>query len=240
MLSRSGLPTDALSILALQRKVPYMTAASEPSAVLDTLDAIAAAKKHTRHARQAYWLPLVLFGVIIIGSVPLYVQPSQAAGGFHPSPRPGWPAIYWLIAIPLGYLAVAAWYSFRGHRRGVTTSTGAYVAAGVGFVVVVMVGAANVYVGTNVGDLVVRGLTPTLAIAAGFGVLAWLERSLTLAAIATVFAALALTANLYSMSNIAERLGWLGYGTEVNPLVLGLFLLVAGTVVGLAKRRDTA
>ena len=220
-----------------------MTAASEPNDVLHTLETITALTKRTRHVRQAYWFPLVLFGVIIMGSVPLYVEPSPVVAGFQyhgvEAPFFGGVATYWLIAIPLGYLATAAWYSLRGHRRGVTTSTGAYVAAGVGFLVIVMLGAANVYVGTNIGDLVVRGLSPTLAIAAGFGVLARLERSLTLAAIATASAALALTANLYDMSNIAERLGWLGYGTEVNPFVLGLFLLVAGAVVGLAQRRGT-
>jgi len=226
-----------------------MTSSSEPNDVLRTLEAITALKKHTRQARQAYWFPLVLFGVIIMGSVPLYVEPSLVVNSFsegtaivggYLSPPSDRVAIYWLISTPLGYLATAAWYALRGRRRGVTTSTGAYVTAGVGFLVIVMLGVANVYVGTNIGDLTVRGLTPTLAIAAGFGVLARLERSRALAAIATAFAALALTANLYDISNLAQRLGWLGYGTEVNPFVLALFLLTAGAAAGLATHRDPA
>jgi hypothetical protein len=222
-----------------------------PSDASLTLDAITALKNRTRRARQGYWLPLLIFGAIIMGSAPFYVEPSDVVVGNSPgagsaivrtylSLNPGvdWKAIYWLIAIPLGYLATVVWYSFRGQRRGVTTSMGAYLAAGVGFLVLVVLGAANAYVNTDIGDLVVRGLTTTLAIAAGFGVLARLERSLTLAAIAIMFAALALTANLYDLSNIAERFGWLGYSTKVNLFTLGLFLLVAGTVVGLAKRSD--
>ena len=83
------------------------------------------------------------------------------------------------------------------------------------------------------GDLVIRGLVPLLAIAVGFMILAVAERSWALGLFAIAFFAVALTANLYDMSNVADRLALQGGGPEVNNIVVGLLALVAGIGFGL-------
>lgn len=84
------------------------------------------------------------------------------------------------------------------------------------------------------GNLVIRGLTPLITLAIGLFVLARCERSWPLATFAVAFLALALLANLYNMENVVYRLGLGSHGSQVNIIIVGAVLLLAGAGFGLA------
>jgi hypothetical protein len=80
-----------------------------------------------------------------------------------------------------------------------------------------------------------------LVIALGFLVLAWLERSVRLAVVATLFTASALIANLYNMENMCYRAGLLRpYGdqrlSELANFALPALILLAGGTIALRYR----
>ncbi|MDO3683670.1 hypothetical protein [Micromonospora sp. C28ISP2-4] len=167
---------------------------------------MATLRRRARAARQAYWLPLLLFGVLIAAAAPLYVESAEPpalragsdgpaltglGGGFlEKSAALGW---YWLVALVGGYLAALAWYRWHGRRTGVQTPTRAYVIAGlagtlVGLALPVVLefllfntsapvsGGIGWLTGPLLG-LANRGMLPHLVIAVGLAVLAHLERS---------------------------------------------------------------
>ncbi|MDX5460350.1 MULTISPECIES: hypothetical protein [Micromonospora] len=166
-------------------------------------------RRQARAARQAYWLPLLLFGVLIAAAAPLYVEsveppPLRAGsdgpaltglgGGFlEKSAALGW---YWLVALVGGYLAGLAWYRWHGRRAGVQTPTRAYVVAGIAGTLVglalpivleflLLNTSAPLSSGTSwltgpLLGLANRGMLPHLVIAVGLAVLAHLERSRSL------------------------------------------------------------
>jgi hypothetical protein len=106
---------------------------------------------------RGYWLPLLLFGALICGSLPLYERlagrPGQLgppgagrAGGGICVATPGHachlPAVvghvtvvtalgyYWQIAIPVGVLLTAAFYQWRGRRVGLRTPARGFLITG--------------------------------------------------------------------------------------------------------------
>ena len=49
-------------------------------------------RRRARSTRHAYWLPLVLFGLLTLGSAPFYIQHSARNGAFASSARDTAPA----------------------------------------------------------------------------------------------------------------------------------------------------
>ena len=109
------------------------------------LDEMGALRDKARADQHGYWLPLVLFGVLILG-VPL-ADPGSArtaglalwnAPGLHighvviasmgilqgPTPASG---TYWLAAIVVGLLATVIWYRGRANRIGVAPRISTYL-----------------------------------------------------------------------------------------------------------------
>jgi hypothetical protein len=227
-----------------------------PTDVRRTVDEVTGLRRRTRRARQAFWFPLLVFGALILGSTPLYTPPpfvdapdGVVADGAHatlgplaPGPAAG---LFWLIGVPVGYVLTAMFYLWRGHRRGVRTTWRAYVCVGLGLFAIVALLLVNlprkvpgrrffISVFHHLpGDLVIRGLIPLLVIAVAFLVLAMAERSWALGLFAVVLFAVALTANLYDMSNLADRLALSGGGLEVNNIVVGLLAMLGGIGFGL-------
>lgn len=261
----------------------------------------AAARRRTRRARQGFWLPLVLLGLVVLGSTPLYFAPSEAAVaglpagvvfrsspsgpglvGHGPLPQcvvtppnivytpcgstghrptvgyfpagaftasPSAIALFWIIALPAVYLAIAGWYLWRARRRGVATSPWAYVGLGLLLVAVLVVtspevgdflhlpGAIRTISSTS--DFTVRGLTPVLTIAAGLAALAVIERSRALGAYVVALVGLVMLADLYDIENLASRLGLGAHGPEVNVVVVGAFLVGGGVGFGLSRLRSS-
>jgi hypothetical protein len=217
-------------------------------------------QRATRHARRAIWFPLVLFGLIVLGAAPFY-RPWPPAGsgiGFrNVGPVGGYlggdfvgsaPAWYWLIALPLGYVATAAFLRWHAGRTGVAGRVAPYVVAGLGlFAFLVISSPANIHalgLPTSIGtflwsnDLAIRGLTPLLAVALGFLVLAWVERSPALAAFSAAFLGLVLLANLYDIGNLFQWAGLSADDPRSGAIVAGAALLLGGLGFGVAALRD--
>lgn len=86
-------------------------------------------------------------------------------------------------------------------------------------------------------DLVSRGLTPLLTVAVGILVLAWTERSASLAVFAVGFVGLVLVADLYNIENVFYRVGVSVPAPAINVIIPGAALLLLGAAYGLAARR---
>ncbi len=209
-------------------------------------------RRRTRQARGTPWFPLILFGLLVLASTPLYADPvatcpvtqSYCSGEISVSPlnsffpggvftaSPAAVATFWLVAGPLGYLATGAFYWARSRRRGVAISPVTYVATGLGLLVLLGVTTwAGVF---PFGNLIIRGLTPLITVAIGLFVLARSERSWPLATFAVAFLGLTLLANLYDVENVAYRIGLGSHGPQVNVIVVGTVLMLAGVGFGLA------
>ena len=213
----------------------------EPGRLLGEL---AALRRQARSARHAYWLPLLLFGLLSCVSIPFYVMASPLTRGPSGSRAvaltsgPTLPILggapmqgsfflgyYWLIALVGGYLLCALWYRRHARLAGLQTPARGYVITGVVLTAAALLlpplsqfSALHWLSVAWPGDLVVRGMFPFLIIAAGLWVLAWAERSRALAVTAVVFTGAALLANLYDVENLLYRLGWnpAGYNWQVT------------------------
>ena len=193
-------------------------------------------RRQARSARHAYWLPLLLFGLLTCASVPFYIQPAvnrhalgrvTATGGhvhvaeygtrLPVSFLPGFGGMVgnngWQGYLAVYWLAaIAAGFAvtylwYRRRGRQVGLMTPAR-----GFLITGAIISLLVLVlplaGLVPGDLIVRGTFPFLIIAAGLWVLARAERSRALTAIAVLYTAVALVASLYNIENVLFRLGW--------------------------------
>ncbi|HEX9065190.1 MAG TPA: hypothetical protein VF843_08780 [Streptosporangiaceae bacterium] len=220
------------------------------------LDEVSRLRRQTRTRRHAYWLPLLLFGLLTFLSVPFYVQPTPsriAAGhtvtspvpylpGFGGLARSGWQgylAVYWLVAIAAGFAVTYLWYRRRGRRVGLWTPARGFLITGAVISLLVLILPLT---GLVPGDLVIRGTFPFMIIAAGLAVLAWAERSRALTAIAVLYAGIALVASLYNIENVLFRLGWNPSASQwrltglPNVLLPALILLLAGGGAYFAQR----
>jgi hypothetical protein len=223
-------------------------AADTPASMLSEVNRL---RNQARSARHAYWLPLVLFGLVIGGSAPFYVEPAPSRSGFISlstafpgfSPYLGGQSgviIYWLLAIGAGMYGTSVWYRRHGRSVGLMTPARGFVIAGV------IAGALLLVLPTVLflpGDLVLRGTLPFLIIAAALWMLARAERSPALTVIAAVFTGTALMASLYDTENVLFRLGWTPTGAQwrletlPNILLPALVLIVSGGGAYLTQRR---
>jgi hypothetical protein len=135
---------------------------SEPAALLEDLSTL---RRRTRRDAHGYWLPLLLFGVLILAAVLVYglttsqlvfndlpqlVEPALRVGNFVwqplelfsdflPTADPVAVGAYWLGAIALGTLATLAWYRWRARRVGVQLRTRTYLLYTLGALLVCVV-----------------------------------------------------------------------------------------------------
>lgn len=231
-------------------------AAERPAGAEQLLGELDSLRRRTRSGRHAYWLPLVLYGVLICAAAPLYVQQNDPRGnGVHTPPGPavqlpglgGWAdgyiAIYWLFALVAGFWLTALWYQRRGRQSGLLTSARGFVIAGAAVTAaIILLSAVPPAARLWPGDLVFRGYFPLFVIAVGLLALAWAERSWGLIATTVVFIGAALLSNLYDVENLVFRLGWDPapgqWGLTVLPdaLLPAVVLLVAGLCAFPAQR----
>ena len=272
-------------------------------------------RRRTHALRQGFWLPMVVFGLIVTASAALYARPSPSlwppgtiirhvnpatfppAQAGHAAMRlpggrwveepyctvvnhvvdvPCWtggviPAhfnyydsqnytadptavsVYWLIALPLGFLISGCWYWLRRRRRGISTSALPFVVVGLSFVVLGVLASPGTQQTLHIGlihsivlpavgsGLSNRGAGPLTVIGLGMLVLSYLERSWKLAVFSVGYIGLALVANLYDLGNLTARLGWyVGiHETQLAVALAGLYLLSGGFAFGLLQRRST-
>jgi hypothetical protein len=229
----------------------------------ELLGAAAAAARAARRTRQGAWFPLLLLGLIIVGAAPFYRLnlPTPAPGGSGvlvsrreepiiggaseiTDPRADW---YWLIALVAGYGAIGLFYRWRAQRTGVAGRIWPYLVAGLLLFALLLMTGSEVPASVNLQrvlpwELTGRGLLPLITIGLGLFVLSWTERSLLLTALATVYLALAVVANLYDTENVFYRLGWISpwdYSNAPLPNLLlpAVPLLLGGALFALRTRR---
>jgi hypothetical protein len=152
------------------------------------LNDLAGLRARTRADRQSYWLPLLLFGFLVFGAVPLDGDPD-GTDLFMPlsllGPEPG--ASYWLTALVVGCVATTGWYRLRAHAIGLETSTKWYVVVTAAELAVLLVGVPLAGAALGLDGPIPLGIGFAL-VAIGLGTLAWLERSRLCAATAALFA----------------------------------------------------
>ncbi len=178
------------------------THASSPQEAADVLRHVESVGRHTSQLLRAFWFPLVVFGALTLASAPVqWWWPGGAVGAF------------WAIGGPLGGALVGWYYRNRERRLGLHHSATAYVLTAVG-----MLAGAFLLPAVTSGDL--REVASVFAVAAGYLVFAWLDRSPGLAALAV---SLAVVPVVVLMSGVAHP-------GAVTAVVTGTAILASGLV----------
>ncbi|MFI6782414.1 hypothetical protein [Micromonospora sp. NPDC050276] len=225
----------------------------------ELLASVTALQRRTRATRNAYWLPLLLFGLLMAVAAPLYVEsvepPALRATPDNPaltglggdflerSATLGW---YWLAALIGGYLLSLWWYRWHGVRVGVQTPARPYVVAGIvgtlaGLVLPIVlrylllntatvISTGTSWVTTPLLGVSNRGMFPHLVIAVGLLVLARLERSRGLTIVAVAYAAAVVLVNVYFQTAHFEPGDLNRYSFLLAALLPAPVLLVGGGI----------
>jgi hypothetical protein len=235
-----------------------------PTALLGELRAL---RDRTSAAARAYWLPLVLFGLLICGSLPFYERLRPPA-----TPRPITPprctvgrpchvttgahvvvarvtalGYYWQVAIVVGVLLVVLWYRWRGDRTGLRTPTRWFLITGLVLgelvlLVPLLIAQSSVAATGLLHRIGHAG--PLVIIAALLWVLAWAQRSRALAIITGCYLVAALAVSPATDDGITGGTTGtpdLALGTvRLIGLVPALVLLVAGAATWLISRSATS
>lgn len=103
------------------------------------LDEMTALRRRARQDSHAYWLPLLLFGVLVLAGSLVYRGDVTDVTAYSYSPlllfsgslvTGGDPTVigaYWLAVAVVGALATLAWYRWRGDRTGLRVRTLPYL-----------------------------------------------------------------------------------------------------------------
>ena len=226
-------------------------------------------RARTRGRRRAGWFVPVLLGMLVLASAPFYWRPlspcpggrAACVEGAFPGPLANavgpmstasglgtFATLYWVCALAVALVVGAVFLRRRSRRSGVDVATWPAVAAGAivaaylvltSPAVVGSLGSGRAPVALLLPDLHLRGLTPLLVLAVALGALALAERSRALGIGAALFAAVAVVANLYDLSNLVARLGWqlsASAGPLANVVIPGLVLLGVGATAALSER----
>jgi hypothetical protein len=206
--------------------------------------------------------------LVALGAAPLFWQRASRCltgcagtspyyrGPLSPIPGAGFGiTLYWLIAVPIGFVLTVGYYRYRGKRTGVEGRIWPVFVTGLGLLAFLVLSSRETLSWLHLrllpvwlrivlfGDVSLRGLSPLIAIAVAVGILASLERSRSLLAFAVAFFVLSLVANLYDMENVLARFGW-WVGPDAsrlpNVIVPALALLLGGLCFALADRRAVA
>jgi hypothetical protein len=183
-------------------------------------------------AARGYWLPVMLFGALICGSLPFYERlrspgpggTSRPASGLcraasnrpcHVVPGPGPIAThlvsvtalgyYWQIAIPAGVVLTVLWYRWRGNRVGLRTPSQSFLVTGLILSELVLLVPLLASRSIELTRLMrdTHQAGPLVIIAALLWVLAWAERSPALAVITGCYFVAALVVSPFDGGGLA-------------------------------------
>ena len=249
----------------MSASTPQPSPSDPPDALLDHVSHL---RRQARARSRGAWLPLVVFALLTLASTLLYHQPfatlqssNEDGWGFDLPSLAGLPwgnrsaalsIEFWLVLAPLCYLGCALWYHRRAERSGVSLRWQTWVSTGLalfGVLVVVLVGQRLGWLRLPYGPpssgmwyAPGSALSPLLAIALGLLVLAWVERSRSVALTAILYGGLATMMNLYGLGQIPP---WiippLGGSSDAfvaagpNLILLASILLLGAAFTG--KRR---
>lgn len=195
------------------------------------------ARSEARSRRRGAWLPLIVFGLLVLGSAPLYRltdRVTQADGVTVLTYGSSWTSLYWLIAIPLGYAACVLSYRRRATRTGVAGSVWPYVATGLGLFALMALVPPGIVAEWTPGFARSWTALPLVTLAAGFLVLSWLERDWALTGLSLgVLVLAALSDMTYDV-----LIGWQALSAAgFTAIVAGAMLLLAGAISWMARGR---
>lgn len=234
-----------------------------PAQLLDEMRAIGG---RTSATARGYWLPLLLFGALICGSLAFYERLPRPRPGLArpPAPAPCQAALnhpchvaaagtehitvvtalgfYWQLVIPAAVVVIVAWYHWRGQRTGLRTPARGFLITGLVLGELVLLGPILAGQSRSLTGLVhdTHQVGAQVIIAALLCVLAWAERSPLLAVIAAVYLAAALAVSPFDNSGLAG--GTTGAADlslaalRLLGLLPALILLAAGSGAWLARR----
>lgn len=206
--------------------------------------------RRVRIVQRVTWLPLLVLALVTFGAIPAYLfgdphvsncQPidgAQVCEAWFPVAE-----FYWLAALVLGYVVIAAGYVRVARARGVDARVVPYVVTGVTLLVVIAVavgaGAADwIFDGRTLrpppafAQVLFRLLGPAGAIGVALLVLAWLERHVALLLFTLLYLAVVL---------VPIDFGWEARSQWqfVPMLVIGGGVLLLGSAgFALAQRRQ--
>lgn len=226
------------------------------------LGRIEQARARTHKLDRPSWFPLAVFGLLILLISPLYTSGRPPWGpqtgssgisrhlpwlpGLSTSTEPWFPSLTWIIGLVAAGAASLAYYRHRARRVGVASPILPALAAG-GLVLAVLVVASPAAAEATgwhwpfekiVGwapDLMVRSTTPLFCVAVVVAGLAFLERSLALAAFAAAFAGLVLFVSLYDVENLFYRIHLNVAAPTINLVLPGVALICAALVSGVTR-----
>lgn len=240
--------------------------------VSDLVGEIEGVRRRTRRASYGAAVPLALLGLLVAAAAPIYGVASDSNTHFPDEGPVGWTyvtfggrpslldrllwvhstgtrhaaiGIFWLVAAPLVFAAIAAYYRRRAGRTGLSVDGWRVAAAGVGtfaaLVGVMAFGAFNDYgwgldEGLRAGDLV----SPFLVVGLGVFVLAWVERSVLVALGGVAYVA-ALVFGQWATFGSLSNPEWRGvFAWSPMIVYLGLVLLLTAGVCALVQRTRRA
>jgi hypothetical protein len=197
---------------------------------LDALQSASRWRSNVRALRHDCWFALVTFGVVTLAASPFLWRSvstcprgcGSAVSAFSVEPNPGplgnpfvygfvatgigkWISLYWVIAVPLGFLVTTLYYRRRARQTGLDVRIGPAVGLGLVLIVLFVVFTSNFLIAFHIQQLSAwfpvftirsRGLGPLLIIGISLGVLAVIDHRRSLAALACVFLAISILANV--------------------------------------------
>jgi hypothetical protein len=221
-------------------------------------------RDQTEAMARGYWLPLLLFGALICGSLPFYERLRPSGTPASPSAPGRCRAVvgqpchvqagaahltvvtalgyYWQLAIPAGVAATVLWYRWRGRRVGLRTPARGFLVTGLVLAELVLLVPLLAARSGSLAGLMhdTHQAGPLVIIAVLLWVLAWAERSPALAVIAAVYLVIVLAVSPFSDGGLAG--GTTGAadvsltGLRALGLLPALTLLAAGSGTWLTQR----
>jgi hypothetical protein len=222
----------------------------------ELLNEVKSLRSQVAAAAPGYWLPLLIFGLVICGSLPFYrrigttvpsvVRRLQAVcSGPHPCHlvmRTFTDLFYyWQFAIPVAIIATVLWYRWRGNRTGLRTPARGFLIAGLIICELALIFTVAEYQPTALFGLVpaLHQVSAYILIAIVLWVLAWSERSRALAIIVAAFLVVAIPVGQITRGGLAG--GTAQTSLSITQMrLLGLLpaavLIVAGAAAWLIQR----
>jgi hypothetical protein len=179
-------------------------------------------------AGRGYWLPLLLFGALICGSLPFYERLPRTRPGRAGPPAPGpcqaavnqpchGPAgvvhltvvtalgYYWQVAILAGVVLTVLWYRWHGNRVGLRTPARGFLITGLVLGELVLLAPLLAGQSSSLSRLVhdTHQAGPLVIIAVLLWVLARAERSPALAAVVALYLVVALVVTQFTNGGLA-------------------------------------
>src|SRR4051794_13094062 len=227
---------------------PYAVHDDEDRPVDDpaaTLAELASLRSRTRRDGRGWGFPLTLLGALVLLATPLYwyVPPPEGAsltdsfafplvralGGVFTA-HPLAIAVYWLVALLVGFLGSGLWYRRHARRVGLRRPVLGFVLTGLAVTVGLLVLQEIPFLDVLLFYVSGRGTSSIAVIAVSLFVLARLERSRVLLLFAVGFLGITVLVGTYNVENLVMAAGvpFGGWATATPVLLPGLVLLVGG------------